>query len=154
MTTSSESARFALATAAALAIGFLAQSALLAVVLALTYPNALRFFGVGAILIYYVPTVVMLVMGAPLFYLRTIRARLRWTGGAGMAALLGALGASVPEMYLCANPLHRCFLATMRDTIAVVVVILSGAACGAAVYFIYRRLAPRKKMNATEPETV
>jgi hypothetical protein len=135
-----EMARCVLAAALALGAGLLAQSVLLAGVLAVTSPGTLRFFDF-ALFLNLVPTgSVLLLVGAPFFCARRVRDWLGSIRSAVVGALLGALGASLSELYSCMNFHLRCFLDTSRDAAAGLGSILCGAACGAIVCLVYRRL--------------
>jgi len=139
--------RAALAVATAFGPGILVQSALMAAVLTLLSPATMMFFDF-AVTLYVGSTVcVLLVLGGALVSIRVVRLYLN-RRGVVVGAVLGALGASVPEIYTCTNPLLRCFLTTPRDTAAGVAIILSGAACGAVVCLVYAGLASRPSSSA------
>jgi hypothetical protein len=125
--------RRALAVGAALGAGFLVQSVLMAIVLALASPATLRFFE-SAMTLHVVPTLFLLLLaGAPLIHTQLPR-----TASAGITVFVGALGASIPEIYVCTNPHLRCFLTT--QTVAGAGMILSGAGCGMVFCLVYRHL--------------
>lgn len=138
--------RYAIACGLALAIGLLAQSVLLAGVLAIANPATLRFLDFTLVL-YLTPTAVVLLIGIPLLSLRKIRDRLGAVYSTLIGASLGALGASVPESYVCMNPLLRCFLDTPRDAAAGLGSIFSGVACGIIACLVNRRLTPMRQRS-------
>lgn len=117
---------------------------MMVIVLAFASPATLRFFE-SAIVLYVVPTLFLLLLfGAP------VRTKLPLTVSAGIAVLIGAIGASIPEIYLCTNPHMRCFLTSPfpRETVAGAGIIVSGAACGMVFCLVYRHLKRRRSITS------